>query len=134
MMVEFLQGNCLNGDLADFVKPRNPFRYLRSRRLMREFISAQLRDVEDCSALISSVEMDRKGIPVLLKHYLRLNGTILSFNVDKDFSSVVDGLILVDLTTTDPKLLAKYMGDAQCAEYLAGHGAAKTAAAPDQST
>jgi putative hemolysin len=120
-MVEFLQENCLHEDLASFVKPRNPFRYLRGRRLMREFISARLRDVDDCSALISSLETDGKGIPVLLKHYLRLNGTILSFNVDPDFSSVIDGLILVDLTETDPKLLAKYMGEEKCQQYLAGH-------------
>lgn len=118
IMVEFLQENCLHDDLASFVKPRNPFRYLRGRKLMREFISADLQDVDDCSALISSVETDRKGIPVLLKHYLRLNGTILSFNVDKEFSSVIDGLILVDLTETDPKLLAKYMGEEQCQAWL----------------
>lgn len=124
MMVEFLQGNCLHEDLASFVKPRNPFRYLRNRRLMREFISANLRDVDDCSALISSVETDGKGIPVLLKHYLRLNGTILSFNVDKDFASVIDGLILVDLTETDRRLLAKYMGEENCRSWLARHQAA----------
>ena len=121
MMVEFLQGNCLHEDLASFVKPRNPFRYLRGRKLMREFISADLQDVDDCSALISSVETDGKGIPILLKHYLRLNGTILSFNVDKQFSSVIDGLILVDLTETDPKLLAKYMGEEKCRDWLARH-------------
>lgn len=123
MMVEFLQGNCLHEDLASYVKPRNPFRYMRTRRLMREFISANLQDVDDCSALISSVETDGKGIPILLKHYLRLNGTILSFNVDKDFSSVIDGLILVDLTETDPKLLAKYMGEENCRAYLGRHEA-----------
>jgi putative hemolysin len=120
-MVEFLQENCLHEDLASFVKPRNPFRYLRGRRLMREFISAELQDVDDCSALISSLETDGKGIPILLKHYLRLSGTILSFNVDKEFSSVIDGLILVDLTETDPKLLAKYMGEEKCRDYLALH-------------
>jgi tryptophan synthase alpha subunit len=103
------------------VKPRNPFRYLRGRKLMREFISADLQDVDDCSALISSLETDGKGIPILLKHYLRLSGTILSFNVDKQFSSVIDGLILVDLTETEPKLLAKYMGEEKCREYLARH-------------
>lgn len=124
MMVEFLQENCLHEDLASFVKPRNPFRYLRGRKLMREFISADLQDVDDCSALISSVETDRKGIPILLKHYLRLNGTILSFNVDKEFSSVIDGLILVDLTETDPKLLAKYMGEEKCQDWLAQHRSA----------
>jgi putative hemolysin len=121
MMVEFLQENCLHGDLASYVKPRNPFRYLRGRRLMREFISANLRDVDDCSALISSVETDGKGIPILLKHYLRLNGTLLSFNVDKDFSSVIDGLILVDLTETEPRLLGKYMGEEACQQWLARH-------------
>jgi putative hemolysin len=121
MMVEFLQENCLHEDLASYVRPRNPFRYLRGRRLMREFISANLRDVDDCSALISSVETDGKGIPILLKHYLRLNGTLLSFNVDKDFSSVIDGLILVDLTETEPRLLAKYMGEDACRQWLERH-------------
>jgi len=120
-IVEFLQENCLHEDLASYVKPRNPFRYMRGKKLMREFISAELQDVDDCSALISSLETDGKGIPILLKHYLRLNGTLLSFNVDKDFSSVVDGLILVDLTETEPKLLAKYMGEEKCREYLAKH-------------
>ena len=90
---------------------------------MREFISTDLNDVSDCSALISSIETDGKGIPVLLKHYLRFNGTLLSFNVDKAFSSVIDGLILVDLTETEPRLLAKYMGEENCRTYLAKHGA-----------
>lgn len=121
MIVEFLQDNKLHPQLANYVKPRNPFRYMRSRRMMREFISADLQNVDDCSALISSVETDGKGIPTLLKHYLRLNATMLSFNVDKDFSSVVDGLIMVDFTETDPRLLAKYMGEENCRSYLERH-------------
>ncbi|MBX7208859.1 MAG: lysophospholipid acyltransferase family protein [Verrucomicrobiaceae bacterium] len=124
MLVEFLKDNNLHPDLATFVKPRHPFRYRRGRKLMREFISANLQDVDDCSALISSIETDGKGIPILLKHYLRMNGTILSFNVDKDFSSVIDGLILVDLTETDPKLLSRYMGEDNCRAFLAKHGVA----------
>lgn len=123
MIVEFLEEQRMQRELACLVKARRPFRYMRNRKLMREFISANLKDVEDCSALVSSLETDGKGIPVLLKHYLRLNGTILSFNVDKAFSSALDGLILVDLTQTDPKLLAKYMGEERCRAYLAAHGA-----------
>lgn len=121
MIVEFLQDNRMHPHLSNFVKPRNPFRYMRTRKMMREFISADLENVDDCSALISSLETDGKGIPVLLKHYLKLNATLLSFNVDKDFSSVVDGLILVDFTEVDPRLLAKYMGEESCQEYLARH-------------
>lgn len=126
MIVEFLQDNRMHPHLSSFVKARNPFRYLRTRRMMREFISADLQSVDDCSALISSLETDGKGIPTLLKHYLKLNATLLSFNVDKDFSSVVDGLIMVDFTETDPRLLAKYMGDENCRQYLISHK--KTAA------
>jgi putative hemolysin len=121
MIVEFLQDNRMHPHLSSFVKARNPFRYMRTRRMMREFISADLQNVDDCSALISSLETDGKGIPILLKHYLKLNATLLSFNVDKEFSSVVDGLIMVDFTETDARLLAKYMGEENCRKYLSRH-------------
>jgi putative hemolysin len=121
MIVEFLQDNRMHPHLSSFVKARNPFRYMRTRRMMREFISADLQNVDDCSALISSLETDGKGIPILLKHYLKLNATLLSFNVDKEFSSVVDGLIMVDFTETDARLLAKYMGEENCRKYLSSH-------------
>lgn len=131
LMVEYLQTNWLHRELASYVKPRRPFRYRRGNRLLREFISARLKDTDECSALISSLETDQKGLPVLLKHYLKLNGTILSFNVDKAFSSVVDGLILVDLTRTDPRLLSRYMGEEKCRGYLAHHGVGHEKAAPE---
>lgn len=121
LIVEFLRDNKFHPDLATLVKPRKPFRYGKNKKLLREFISAELKDVDDFSALIASLEEDGKGIPMLLKHYLRLNGTLLSFNVDKAFSSCLDGLILVNVTQTDPRLLGKYMGEGVCAAYLKHH-------------
>ncbi|MBW2634459.1 MAG: hypothetical protein JRE14_10140 [Deltaproteobacteria bacterium] len=73
-------------------------------------LQASIRDVEDISFLISEIEKDGKGVPVLLKHYLKLNGKLLSFNVDKSFSNVVDGLLFVDLRETDPKILNRFIG------------------------
>ena len=120
LIVEFLRGHSFDSALAELVKPRAPFRYPRNNPLLREFISADLRDADELSALISSLEEDGKGLPVLLKHYLRLNATLLSFNVDRAFSCL-DGLILVDLRTTEPKLLARYMGTEAAAKYLGFH-------------
>jgi hypothetical protein len=64
-----------------------------------------------CLSLVSDLEPDAKAVPVLLKHYLKLNGRLIAFNVDEGFGGCLDGLIVVDLTQTDPKLLAAYMGE-----------------------
>lgn len=122
LIVEFLEDQRMHPELAPMVKPRTPFRYGGGKKLLKEFVSTQLQDVDDCSAVISSLETDGKGLPVLLKHYLRLNGTILSFNVDKAFSSVLDGLIMVDVVEADPRLPMKFMGEERWKAYLKYHG------------
>jgi hypothetical protein len=132
LMVDFFGDHRSAPHLAAMIKPRQPFHRPgagpgfvsglgRGTEILREFVSADLREVDDFSAIISSLETDGKGIPVLLKHYLRFSGTLLSFNVDKAFSNCLDGLIHVDLVETSPKLLAKYMGAEACQEYLARH-------------
>ena len=123
LIVEFLEDQRMHPELSPLVKPRTPFRYGGGKKLLKEFISTQLQDAEDCSAVISSLETDGKGLPVLLKHYLRLNGTILSFNVDKAFSSVLDGLIMIDVVEADPRLPSKFMGETMWRSYLKYHGA-----------
>jgi hypothetical protein len=70
-------------------------------------------DVDDLSAVVSDVDPGQSGIPVLLRHYLRLGGRLVGFNVDPQFADVLDGLIVVDLTKTDPKLLDRYLGKAE---------------------
>ncbi len=125
LIVEFLTEHHRDDELAAFVKPRKPFRSLAGGKLVREFVSSNLEDVDDCSAVIASLETDGKGIPVLLKHYLKLNGTILSFNVDKEFSNVLDGLIMVDMMQTDPRLPLRLMGRPVWEAYQKFHEAAE---------
>ena len=43
---------------------------------------------------------------------------MLEFNIDPDFSGVLDGLVLVDLTQTDMKLLERYMGKEGAKNFL----------------
>jgi hypothetical protein len=47
---------------------------------------------------------------------------MLSFNVDRDFSRVLDGFVLVDLRQTDPALLRRYMGDPGVEAFMSYHG------------
>jgi len=41
--------------------------------------------------------------------------------VDPNFSNALDGLILVDLTKTGPKLLERYLGKDEATKFLAFH-------------
>ena len=50
-------------------------------------------------------------MPVLLRQYLKLNATLLEFNVDPDFSDVLDALVLVDLRQAPAAVLSRYMGE-----------------------
>jgi putative hemolysin len=97
------------------VRARTPF---RRRSKASEFSPEQL-DLEEISALVSDIEGDGRGVPVLLRQYLKLGGRLLGFNVDPDFSDALDGLIVVDLLRTERKLLDRYLGKAEAAEFLA---------------
>ena len=77
--------------------------------------------IDELSRMIEQVEPDRKGIPVLLRQYLRLGGRILAFNVDGKFGNVLDGLIVVDLREIEPALLARYMGASAMMAFRAYH-------------
>jgi putative hemolysin len=111
LMVEFLDRKRGDENLAGLVKPKNPPRE-RLDRQERAVLESLVKDVEDISTLVSEIEDDGRGVPVLLKHYLRLNARLLGFNVDESFGDCIDGLIVVDLNTTDPKILKRFMGEA----------------------
>lgn len=116
LMVEFL-AQAASGDeqLKALVKPKNPPR-ARIGEDERAVLQGA-RDVEDLSNLIADLEKDDKGLPVLLKHYLKLNARLYGFNVDPAFGNCLDGLIVVDLRTTNPKVLKRFMGEAGYAFY-----------------
>jgi putative hemolysin len=60
-------------------------------------LARNLKNLDDLSNCVSSLESDRKGIPVLLKHYLRLGARAVAFNVDPSFSNVVDVLMVLNV-------------------------------------
>jgi putative hemolysin len=78
--------------------------------------------IEELSRMIADVEPDRKGIPVLLKQYLRLGGRIVAFTIDRDFSNTLDALVIVDLRQTDTSILDRYMGEAGARAFRNYHG------------
>jgi len=115
LMVSFLRSHHYLSNLSETVKARTPFRSTAEKDSARRTIEFLGNDLDELSTIISDIESNGAGIPILLKHYLKLGGRILGFNVDPSFSNVVDALILVDLTQTDTALLERVMGKDQAA-------------------
>ncbi|WP_321392343.1 GNAT family N-acyltransferase [uncultured Desulfuromusa sp.] len=112
LMTQTLARHYLVDDLANLVSPRLPIalKPLKICGFSADQSDSLLQDMENISTLVADIEADSKGIPVLLRHYLNLGGKLLAFNLDPDFSHVIDGLLLVDLQQTDRKQLQRYMG------------------------
>ncbi len=109
-------------ELARFVEPRCRLKRRVFRRVGEEWERLVIRDPAEVSDLLADLEPDGKGLPVLLRQYLRLGGRVLAFSVDRRFSETLDGLVVVDLLRTDPTLLHRYMTKEGAARFLRHHG------------
>jgi putative hemolysin len=121
LMVAFLMVHNFLPELAKKVKPVTPFKSSGKISMAHDKKEKGLIDIDDVSDMISDIEGDKKGIPILLKQYLKLGGKLLGFNVDPSFADALDGLILVDLTKTDPRILTRYMPKGGIDEFLEYH-------------
>jgi len=97
-------------EFAGLIHARTPFRAPKLRRWDCGALCGALRDLDELAEPISDVEEDGKGLPILLRQYANVGGRLVGFNLDRKFSDVVDGLVIVDLRQTDPAVLERYMG------------------------
>lgn len=107
--------------LQSFVVPRRPLPADAAdgtEALVHSRVAGTLQDVD---AIVRELESDRRGLPVLLRHYLKLNAKLLGFSVDPAFGGVMDGLVVVDLLDVDRALLARYLGRDAAREFVAAH-------------
>jgi putative hemolysin len=125
LIVRFFQARESRHELAHWITPRRPFRQSWVRAKDYDAACERIKDLDELSAPISDVESDGKGLPILLKQYAKLGGRIVSFNVDRKFSDVLDGLVLVDLRQTDRTVLERYMGKAGVQAFQQYHGISK---------
>jgi putative hemolysin len=101
LFVQFLEQNHLDAGLASLVRATNGF------------------DATGKATVESATGVE--GMPVLLRHYLKLNARAVAFNVDPRFGDALDALMVVDLLDVDPAILARYFGRDEAAAFFAHH-------------
>jgi putative hemolysin len=117
LMAGCLSMNNSDSVLQDLVQPTTPLKPGKGR-FWNQTDLLGLTDFEKLSSLVQQIEKDNKGIPILLKQYLKLRGELAAFNVDPDFNNALDGLIIVDLMKVDERTLNKYMGASGARSFL----------------
>ena len=120
LIVQYLEAQESEHELSRLVSARRPFR-TKHRGAPGEALSLLLQDTDELSSVTSDLEPDGKGIPVLLKQYLKLGGKLLGFNVDNAFSGTLDGLMLVDLRQTPASVRLRYLGKEGDAAFMKLH-------------
>lgn len=118
-MISFIEAHQDLTELDRLIRPRNPLKWQTPAEVRA--CTQLLTDIKEVSQLISEIELDRKGVPILLRQYMQLNARFVSFNVDPDFSDVVDVLMVTDLTQTEPRILERHMGKEGAARVLEYH-------------
>lgn len=111
LIVSYLEAREMDSMLLDSgIKAYHPPHKLKLHGPELRILPHGLTDSQNLSQLVADIEEDGKGIPVLLRQYLRLNGKILSFSIDENFGDVLDCLILVDVYKSPERSLKRYLG------------------------
>jgi putative hemolysin len=76
----------------------------------------------DVDRLVRELE-DGRGLPVLLRQYLRLNGRVLAVSRDPAFADAMDALLVVDMLDMPASHLERYCGRAGAARIRRHWGA-----------
>ncbi|MEM7540462.1 MAG: GNAT family N-acyltransferase [Pseudomonadota bacterium] len=119
LIVQFLRHQKMEPQRTSLVKPRRPFRVKQGNLSLADLNVEDLRIISD---LLNVLEDNHKGVPVLLRQYLKLNGRIMGFNVDPNFNNSIDCLLWVDLTKADGRQLGRYMGYGPIRKFFDYHG------------
>lgn len=117
LMVRYLTRPEHRGAWSRFATPRTGFAMRRYGRVGVTRLARQCASIQDLSQLITDLEPDGKGVPILIRQYLSWQAKFLAFNVDPEFNYCLDGLIVVDLPMAPDRMINRYMGKDEAANY-----------------
>ena len=107
LIADTLLTNFKANEFSELVKPLTPHK-VKNRVWSNEILN-ELANIKMLGKLIGRCDPG-KAVPVLLRHYLSLNGKMVCFNIHADFNDSLEGLIIVDARNTHAKTLTRFMG------------------------
>ncbi|MCH2152574.1 MAG: lysophospholipid acyltransferase family protein [Phycisphaerales bacterium] len=134
LMTDFVSSTRMVDDFQSLIAPRTPHQPKHVRHWDMAPFRLACTELSDVEELVRDIENDRQGVPILLKQYLKLNAKLITFfNVDPEFSDVIDGMMLVDFLDVDRRIQNWYFGKDEAAAFRRHHGLEDDEVSPDSS-
>lgn len=108
LIIYFVREHFFDHRLARFLKPRKQFEFNVDDEALKLLTETFKGDLDQLNSLIEDVEPEHFKIPVLLRQYIRQNAKFIAFNLDPNFSDVLDGFILLDLMDVPKETLEAF--------------------------
>jgi len=102
LIANYLRQHQWHAELSKLVAARCPW----NRNLLAPCPTDSLDHLSDA---IQEIEADGKGVPVLLRQYLNLNGKAVALHLDRAFSSCVDALVVVEIANIPRRAVQRYL-------------------------
>lgn len=106
LIADTMLTNFKASEFDQLVEPITPHKIMN--RVWTSEMLAELSNVKMLGKLIGRCDPG-KAVPVLLRHYLSLNGKLVCFNIHSNFNDSLEGLIIVDARQTDAKTLSRFL-------------------------
>lgn len=97
LIIYFARKYFYDNRLARYLKPRKAFAFNVDEEALELLTESFKGDLDQFNSLIEDIEPEHVRIPVLMRQYIRQNAKFIAFNLDPNFSDVLDGFILLDL-------------------------------------
>ncbi len=118
LIADTLLTNFQASEFTDLVQPLTPHRV--KNRVWTSEMLAELANIKVLGKLIGRCDPG-KAVPVLLRHYLSLNGKMVCFNIHSSFNDSLEGLIIVDVRKTEGKTLKRFLSPEGFEHFMSFH-------------
>lgn len=102
VIVSFVKKHFYDEELAAFFTPRQPYHPNVTDIDFDRLSSDKIRDLE---SFLSEIEPTHIKVPMLIRQYTKMKARFVSFNLDPDFSDVLDGLMVLDIRKIPPEIM-----------------------------
>lgn len=111
----FFMRRAQESPFAQHIRPRSPFKANLPGIDVNDLLRPVNDDMRLLDKLIAHIEPDGSCCPVLLKKYAQQNAQIVAFNVDANFTNVLDGFMVLSMQSISEELRG-YAGEQTVSE------------------